>query len=428
MPKYLILIIIIIACGGLFFVFSKTRNFEVLNTPGQTLNNQNVSLPSIPEATSSDTKIEIKNNSSDIENQKPLSNPPKVVKAIYITSWVSGIDSRMNELIKLINNTELNAVVIDIKDYSGYITYDIKNDDVEKYHAKEIRTPKINSLIKKLHDNNIYVIARITVFQDPVLAKARSDLAVKSRSTGAIWKDSKGLSWMDPASKEVWDYNISIAKDAISRGFDEINFDYVRFPSDGNLSDLFFPVWQKTQTNTEEKSDVIKKFFAYLREQLKGNKISADLFGLATVNNGDLGIGQVIENAYQYFDFVCPMVYPSHYASGFLGYKNPASYPYEVIKYSMEIALERLKNCNLFDGQHSTTTASITSTTSSSTISTFPKCSVKPLAKLRPWLQDFDLGATYTKEMVKKEIQAVYDAGISDGWMLWDPKNIYESM
>ncbi|MFA5386437.1 MAG: putative glycoside hydrolase [Candidatus Paceibacterota bacterium] len=418
--KYLILSLVVVVGAGLFFVFSKTTNFEV--SPSQNLASINSTstvtstLPSTTEAEATDP-IKTTNGTGDIENQKPLANPPSVIKSIYVTSWVAGGQTELNRLINLAKETEINAMVIDIKDYSGYITYDIQNSDIEKYKAKELRTPRINTVIKKLHDEGIYAIARITIFQDPVLAKARPDLAVQSKSTGTTWKDNKGLAWMDPASKEVWDYNIMIAKDAFGRGFDEVNFDYIRFPSDGKMSDMSYPVYDGKNT----KSGILRSFMKYLREQTAGNKISADLFGLTTVNSDDLGIGQVIENAYQYFDYVCPMVYPSHYASGFLGYKKPALYPYEVVKYSMEIANQRLKNCLSGNGTVSTTSA----TSSTSTPAYSPKCFVAPIAKLRPWLQDFDLGADYTAEMVREQIQAVHDAGLSDGWMLWDPRNVY---
>jgi len=189
--------------------------------------------------------------------------------------------------------------------------------------------------------------------------------------------------------------NIAIAKDAWNRGFDELNFDYVRFPSDGNLKDMSFPIWD----GTTSKSLVIKEFFKHLRENLPEANLSVDLFGLSTVDYG-LGVGQIIENAYQYFDFVCPMVYPSHYAEGFLGYQNPAEYPHQVVKRSMEGALQKL---NLFNQLHPTK------------------------AKLRPWLQDFDLGATYDKKQVRLEINAVSEALGENfsGFMLWNSENIY---
>ena len=384
-----------------------------------------------PSASSTITSSnEIKNPNEDDAPQKPLANPPSVIKAVYFTGWSAGVEDRVNYLTELIKTTELNAAVIDIKDYSGYVLYDIKLPEVEKYKAKEIRISKINSLIKRLHDEEIYVIARISVFQDPVLAKARPDLAIHSKKTGGLWLDNKKLAWIDPAAKEAWDYNIAIARDAVSRGFDEINFDYIRFASDGNLSDMTFPFYN----NQTLKQGVIKDFFKYLRNELPGVKISADLFGLSTVQQDDLGIGQVIEDAYSYFDYVAPMVYPSHYASGFLGYQNPALYPYEVVKYSMDNALKRLIDYGL---QPAATSTNSTSTNSTSTNPELFK------AKLRPWLQDFNLGANYNATMVRKQIEAVYDAArlltpersdggqasstpeFVNGWMLWNSSNVY---
>ncbi len=396
--RYLVISLAILTAllAGFLFLFKKNTSKisanDLLNVPEARV---------LPYATSS---LVIKKSNEDIGNQKPLAEPPQEIKAVYMTSWSGSSEKKISYLINLIKETELNAVVLDIKDFSGYVTYDIKNSDVEKYKAKEIRTAKINSLIKRFHDEGIYVIARITVFQDPILAKARPDWAVQSKS-GGLWLDHKKLAWMDPASKEVWDYNIAIAKDAADRGFDELNFDYIRFASDGFVGDMKFPIWDEQIP----KHEIIKNFFAYLREQLPNAKISADLFGQATINSDDLGIGQIIEDAYKYFDYVSPMIYPSHYAKMFLGYKNPANYPYEVVKYSMESALQRIGNWKLKIGNSLATNKS---------------------PKLRPWLQDFDLGADYDAEKVKKQIQAVYDSASStpdliNGYMLWSPSNVY---
>ena len=406
--KYLLgLLILIVVTTGLFYFWPKKRLVEITD----------------PSASSTITSSnEIKNPDEDDVPQKPLANPPTVIKAVYFTGWSAGVEDRVNYLTELIKTTELNAAVIDIKDYSGFVLYDIKSPEVEKYKAKEIRISKINSLIKRLHDEGIYVIARISVFQDPVLAKARQDLAIHSKKTGGLWLDNKKLAWIDPAAKEAWDYNIAIARDAVSRGFDEINFDYIRFASDGSLNDMAFPFYN-SQTL---KQGVIKDFFKYLRNELPGVKISADLFGLSTVQQDDLGIGQVIEDAYLYFDYVAPMVYPSHYAKSFLGYQNPALYPYEVVKYSMEEALRRLKVYGL-GFKNATSTGESTSTLEN--LKPYD-LNLKPDAKLRPWLQDFNLGANYNATMVRKQIKAVYDAASStpeliNGWMLWNASNIY---
>jgi len=399
-----------ILAGGFAFLFKS-------NTSEISVND----LPAIPEArvlsVATSSFAIVKKSDEDIENQKSLVNLPSEIKAVYMTSWSSGSEKKTDYLIKLIKETELNAVVIDIKDFSGYITYDIKNSDVEKYGAKQIRTLKINSLIKKFHDENIYVIARITIFQDPILAKAHPEWAIHSKTkcqssnincqmlSSTLWLDHKGLAWMDPAAKEVWDYNVAIGKDALNRGFDELNFDYIRFASDGFIGDMGFPVWNEIIP----KQEVIKNFFKYLREQFSDAKISADLFGQATIDKNDLGIGQIIEDAYAYFDYICPMVYPSHYAKMFLGYKNPANYPYEVVKYSMDSALQKIGNWKLEIGN---------------------SLAINKSPKLRPWLQDFDLGADYDAEKVKKQIQGVYDSASStpesiNGWMLWSPSNVY---
>ena len=377
----------------------------------------------------------------DIPPQQPLASPPEAVKAVYATGYSAGSKAKMDYLIKLIKETELNAMVIDIKDFSGYVLYNTDLEAVKKYGALDVRISKLNILLKRLHDENIYAIARISVFQDPRLALARPDLAFQSSSTKKLWLDNKGLAWIDPAAKAAWDYNIAIAKEALDRGFDEVNFDYIRFASDGNLDDIIYPAWRKTrtdadlaQTNAETKREVIKNFFKYLRKELPDVKLSADLFGLTAVNYDDLGIGQYFEDALPYFDYLAPMVYPSHYHSGFSGYQNPAKHPYEVVKYSMDEAFKRLRNWQLVNSNlNNSTTSPITNYQ-------------LPIAKLRPWLQDFDLGANYDAVMVRSEIQAVYDAFCSPangrdaqicnpssndfgdkfgGWMLWDPNNIY---
>ena len=365
-------------------------------------------------------------NAGDIPDQPQLANPPAVVKGIYITGWSAGSAKKLSSLISLIDRTELNAAVVDIKDYSGYVSYHTSVPEVKAAGAeREIRIARPNAVIKALHDKGIYVIGRITTFQDPILAKAHPEWAMKDKATGGVWLDQKGIAWIDPAEKGVWEYVASLAKDAFRRGFDEVNFDYVRFASDGNLSKIDFPAWDmKTPRHV-----IIKNFFTYLRGALPGVRISADLFGLTAVNHDDLGIGQVIEDAYPNFDYVSPMTYPSHYASGFLGYKNPGAYPYEVMKYSIDMARNRLTT---LESQFARAAAS---SSQAALVATAAVASPPPLAKLRPWIQDFNLGATYTAAMVRKQITAIDDAmriaSSTDmspafgGWIIWSPSNNY---
>jgi hypothetical protein len=365
-----------------------------------------------------------------------LSNPPEVIKAVYVTGYSAGVKSYLKYLTNLFKNTEVNAVVVDIKGSDGHVTYESGAEDVKKYNLTNYAIPDIDALVRFFHDQNIYVIGRIAVFEDPIYSKARPELAIynKAKTTEAskpvLWEDNNKLSWLDPTSKDVWDYNVSLAKDALYNGFDEINFDYVRFPTDGNMANIGFPVYDATPVGGQgkiAKSEAIKNFFHYLRTSLPDDKISVDLFGLTTVNTDDMGIGQIIDNAFENFDYVSPMVYPSHYANGFIGFPNPAEHPYEVIKYSMDSALSKERT---FDQQRKDLVArSGEAVGSPAAISQlfFPASVFIPLAKIRPWIQDFNMGAEYTADMVKKEINATKDSlGVNfNGFMVWNPSNIY---
>jgi hypothetical protein len=338
---------------------------------------------------------------------------PEPVKAIYMTSWVAGTPRIRDRLIKLIDETELNAVVIDVKDYTGRIAFAVTDPDLIKTGAVEERIKNIKSLIGDLHQKNIYVIGRISVFQDAYFVSRHPELAVHRKSDNQVWKDRKGISWLEAGAPSVWDYVIKIAKEAYAVGFDEINFDYIRFPSDGNMKDISYQYFDATK---EKRTQVLKRFYVYLSQELAPLEvpISADLFGLVTTSNDDLGIGQVLIDAAPYFDYIAPMVYPSHFASGYLNFSKPAVHPYEVVKNAMTNAVQRLT------ALASTTAASTTPTVQHSVLD-------KPSqrrGKLRPWLQDFNLGATYTAPMVRAQIQATYDSGLTS-WMLWSPSNNY---
>lgn len=313
---------------------------------------------------------------------------PVPLKALYMTGWVAGTVKLREPLVKLIEDTELNAVVIDIKDYTGRVAYIIEDPKLAATGWSDRRIADIKPFIAELHQKGIYVIGRIAAFQDPYMVKLHPEWAVKMNSKDEIWKDRKGISWIDVSATPMWENLVELGKDAYAQGFDELNFDYIRFPSDGNMNDISYP-W----SGDSPKPEALRNFFAYLQNSLKsiGAVLSADLFGMTTTNTDDLNIGQVLEKALPYFDFVAPMVYPSHYPPTFIGLDNPAAHPYEVIKYSLDRAFQRA--------------------------STTPQ-------KIRPWLQDFDLGATYTAAMVKEEIRAVYDSGF-DSWMLWDAGNHY---
>lgn len=328
---------------------------------------------------------------------------PDAVRAIYMSSWVAGTPSIREPLIEFVRTSEVNAIIIDVKDYSGKVSFRTGDPLIEKMGSEEERVPDMRSLIEELHRNDIYTIARISVFQDPYVVAKMPEIAVRTKE-GAVWKDRKGITWVDPASTEMWKYIVRVARATEAVGFDELNFDYVRFPSDGNMTNIVFPAWD----NKTPKSDVLEKFFSYLDTELKSLPvpISLDLFGMTMTNTDDLGIGQVLEKAAPHADYIAPMVYPSHYPNGWNGLSNPATHPYEVIHFAMSEGERRLETMR-------TLTASTTS----------PLYAMH-IAELRPWIQDFDLGADYTADMIRKQKQAVYDTGL-DSWMVWDPKNVY---
>ena len=310
-----------------------------------------------------------------------------------MSSWVAGTPEVREKLLERLEGTNINTIVIDVKDSSGKIVVKLNAPALAKYESFDSHVSDIVAFVAELHQKGFYVIGRISVFQDNYLTRRRSDLAIQRLDTGQIWEDKKGLAWLDPSSREVWDYAVVVAKEAYMAGFDELNFDYVRFPSDGELSQMRFPYYDSKK---KTKSEVIEEFFSYLHDQMQsiGALTSANLFGMTTTNTDDLGIGQILEKATPYFDYLCPMVYPSHYPTGWRGYKNPAKFPYQVIKISLDSAVKRLNAQGL------------------------------PAEKLRPWLQDFNLGAIYTASMIKAEIKAVNDTGL-DSWLMWDPTNKY---
>lgn len=316
---------------------------------------------------------------------------PDSVRALYMSNWVAGNVKLRSNLVKILDDTELNAVVIDIKDYTGRIGFLVKDEKLKEIGSAVNRVPDIKEFIGLLHDKGIYVIGRISTFQDSYLVHKKPDYAVKNKA-GEVWKDYKGVSWLDPGSPEVWEYITRIGDEAYSVGFDELNFDYIRFPSDGDMTDIVY-----TYGNGKTRAQTMDEFFNYLDKYYHEKKItiSADLFGMTTTNRDDLGIGQILESALRHFDFVSPMVYPSHYPKNFLGFNIPAEKPYEVVYYAMSKGVERAE-----------------------------LASTSPY-KLRPWLQDFSIGRTpYNADMVRAQMKATYDSGLNS-WLLWNASNKY---
>jgi len=322
---------------------------------------------------------------------------PEAVKAVYMSQCVAGTPSFREYIATLIEETELNSVIIDIKDYTGKIAFPTDNPALVASVSDQCGAHDMKEFVKSLNERGIYVIGRITVFQDPFYSKLHPELAIKKASaTSTVWTDYKGLSFIAVGARGFWKYIVEISKESYRIGFDELNFDYIRFPSDGNMYDIYYP-FSEDQVNANPdlgKAEILRDFFKYLSYELDGIVLSADLFGMTTTNPDDLNIGQILEYAEPYFDYIAPMVYPSHYPKNFNGYENPNNNVYGVVKFSIDKGVERLI-----------------------------AASSSPL-KLRPWLQDFDYGGDYGPVEVRAQIQATYDAGLTS-WMLWDPSNRY---
>jgi hypothetical protein len=356
---------------------------------------------------------------------------PVPVKAIYMTQCVVGTPSLRDNLVTLIEETELNSVVIDIKDYSGGIAFPTTNPKLAPYVSGKCGAWDMKAFIEILHEKDIYVIGRITVFQDPIYANRYPEQSVQSKSRpGEPWKDHKGLSFVAVNVRPFWEYIVELSKESYALGFDELNYDYIRWPSDGPMDDVVYP--------SNDTAGELEKFFQYLHEKVgfTGVIMSADLFGMVTTNIDDLNIGQVLERALPYFNYVSPMVYPSHYPKGFRGYTNVNEHPYDIVNYSMRNAVRRVlatttpvvafAHTPIIHVVTVPATATTATTTRQEATGLYEKPSY-PASVLRPWLQSFDYPVTYTPDMVKAQIEANKDAGL-DSWMFWDPANKYRSL
>jgi hypothetical protein len=348
-------------------------------------------------------------------SSRPVRTPtPDAVKAVYMTSWIASGTTRRDEIVRMIEETELNAIIIDVKDDTGRVSYDSQDPTVVATGAVEVRISDLDEFLEALREKGIYSIARIAVFQDPFLAPRWTDQAVQ-HSSGGVWKDRKGLSWIDASSRKYHDYIIALSRDAYARGFDEINLDYMRFPTDGATSAMVFPL-----SGDRDRAAVMKDFFKYVNEELDkdGIPVSGDVFGLVTSAADDMGIGQLLEDTLEHFDFVAPMVYPSHYAQGSFGLGNPNEVPGPIIAKAMGDAVTRARAMAA-----TTVQEKVGTTTVSRTVIDEAKAQ-SYIEKLRPWLQDFDYGGDYDAADVRAQIDASEKAGV-DSWMLWDPNVRY---
>jgi hypothetical protein len=314
---------------------------------------------------------------------------PLQVKGIYVPFGLLTNEDRTNELIDLVNRTELNSIVVDVKSDFGRLAYRSDVVEAQKANAFWEKVMDIKSLLSLCKRNGIYTIARLVLFKDSTLASAYPEWAVHTADK-ELWRDSEGSAWGDPFRKEVQDYNIAIAEEVAALGFDELQFDYLRFPSDGAVEEI-----QYVQDSTlEARTLTIKEFCARLRSTLEPYAVlmSADLFGLtAWVSpEEDMGIGQRVVDIAPYMDYLSPMLYPATFASGNLGYEQPLLYPYEVVYRSCVKLAERTET------------------------------------PIRPWLQHYSAnGVAYTTKQILLQKEAAADAQ-TFGWMFWHASGKYD--
>jgi hypothetical protein len=321
----------------------------------------------------------------------PRMRKPDAVRGLYLNAWAAGSANRLAGLIEIARTTEINTFVIDVKE-GGQVSYLSRVPLAREIGADQPHIRDVRGMLRRLHENGIYTIARIVVFRDAVLADARPDLAVR-HVNGGDWIDHYGHRWVDSFNRDVWDYNIALAREALELGFSEIQWDYVRFP-DVPRSLMRQAHWPAAADRA--RADGIREFLAYSREQLGAYEapVTADVFGLTVSARDDMGIGQQWDKMVDATDVLLPMVYPSHFARGSYGIAYPNAEPYEVVHRAMQDAVRRTRG-------------------------------VQGAAAIRPWLQDFTLGAPrYGPEHVRAQIDAVYDAGLRE-WVLWHPGSNY---
>ncbi len=307
------------------------------------------------------------------------------IKAVYLTGAHLTDEQTIQSIIDLATTTEVNAVVIDIKE--GTVYYDTGVQFFIDADAVSVAFDPA-ALVQRFKAAGIYTIARIVVFNDPIVAENRPDLAIQT-TDGQVWRGSNGAAWVNPYKQELYQPNIDLGIEAAKMGFDEVQFDYVRFPSDGDLSIAEFG---KEHTYQEdERVATIVNFLSMARDQLTahGVKTGADVFAIVAIFPDDQGIGQRFTDFAKVVDYISPMAYPSHFTAGPLGLDVPPNEaPYETLQVTMNSAAAKVPGMVL---------------------------------KIRPWLQDFTMGdPPYGVEQVRDQIRATMEGGAS-GWMLWNP-------
>jgi len=321
---------------------------------------------------------------------------PDTLRGLYVNRWAA-LGTKLTRLIGVAKKTEVNALVIDVKDDRGFVLYrsgvalarEIGADTADGHWMSP---SKLRAVLDTMIANGIYPIARIVVAKDPLLARKRLDLAIKRKSDLKPWLDKNGHPWLDPHQRAIWQYAADLAREAYEIGFSEVQFDYVRFPDEKRLiAETIYPLAQG-----RTRAQVIREQLGFMRSVLKpqGIRVTADVFGLTATDTTDMGIGQQWEMFVDQVDVVLPMIYPSHFARGTYKLRNPNAHPYKTIDNALKDAIAR-------------------------------SASISNAAEIIPWYQDFTLGRPrYSAAEIRAQKKAGYDNGFQS-WILWNPKSNY---
>jgi hypothetical protein len=319
------------------------------------------------------------------KQSEPRRNRPPVpaeMRGVHVTMALASIPGKLEQYAAA---PGLNTIQLDVKDENGEVAFHRLAPPLARRVGAAMRYYDPKLVTEQLHKQGIWVVGRVVCFEDPILSEKRPDLAIRTTG-GAVWRNHAGLGWTNPYDKRVWDYNLEVAKAAVRAGFDEIQFDYVRFPSDGNIESAVFPGKRR-----EAMSATIARFVHYAANRLRrmDARVSVDVFGLSATRN--LGIGQSPRRLARIVDAIYPMVYPSHYGSGEHGLSDPSAVPGRTVGRSLRDFRRQMRGGR---------------------------------AKLIPWLEDFTLGGTTTVEKVREQIRAARRWKTA-GFLLWNPLGEY---
>jgi hypothetical protein len=308
---------------------------------------------------------------------------PDEIRGVHVTMALASLDGKLDEYLALTQDG-LNTLELDVKDENGQVGFRV-NVPLARQIGSARTYYDAEEVVEKVRSKGIYLIGRVVVMEDPLLSSQRPKLAIRNPD-GSIWRNSAGLGWSNPYDERVWKYNVDIAVEAAKAGFDEIQFDYIRFPTDGSVQSAVY-----AGKREEKRHATIARFLEYAHGRLEplGVRMSADVFGLSATRN--MGIGQTPRKLARYLDAIYPMVYPSHYGPGELGLEDPNAEPGRTVALSLRDFAADLT------GQKT---------------------------RLVPWLQDFSLGREYSKDDVRLQILAARDAS-ADGYLLWNPSGVY---